>query len=274
MRACPYRTTTYRRKTACSSIRRTRTPSSIGTALALSVHGVYCSSAQCVRWLGNWWRPVFGCCFGFRKAPVLLALVSRVQLVCGQKVNRLPVVVHLGAWHANLIVSPGCKCANAPQRHSLASLLGWPVGVGQEGACLPRAHSACKALANQAGACLSRAHSACKPSRWHKPIWSHLLTWCGVCGVLRALCRPQADLKNSDDFASVAPVTEFAHEMTVRVRGYLEKEAKRRGVPLLEASKATPMRWLSIVVMAAIYISTLPSFFAGEYWTLLVTPFT
>lgn len=85
---------------------------------------------------------------------------------------------------------------------------------------------------------------------------------------------PQADLKNSDDFASVAPVTEFAHEMTVRVRGYLEKEAKRRGVPLLEASKATPMRWLSIVVMAAIYISTLPSFFAGEYWTLLVTPFT
>ena len=84
---------------------------------------------------------------------------------------------------------------------------------------------------------------------------------------------PEAEMKNPDELPSTAPVTEFAHELTVRVRSYLQTEAKRRGVPLLEASKATPERWLEIGILACLYVSTLPSFFGGEYWTLVATPF-
>ena len=72
----------------------------------------------------------------------------------------------------------------------------------------------------------------------------------------------------------LAPVSEFAHELRQEVQKYFEKEAKRRGVPLMQAIKATPARWALMLTWAAIFVATLPSFFAGEYWTLIGTPFT
>ena len=62
--------------------------------------------------------------------------------------------------------------------------------------------------------------------------------------------------------------------MRTKVHEYLKKEAERRGVPLLEASKATPTRWVELFVLAALFVSTLPAFFRGELWTLLATPIT
>jgi hypothetical protein len=43
---------------------------------------------------------------------------------------------------------------------------------------------------------------------------------------------------------------------------------------LIQAIKATPARWAQLTVLFALFASTLPSFFGGEYWTLLATPFT
>lgn len=70
------------------------------------------------------------------------------------------------------------------------------------------------------------------------------------------------------------PVSDFAHELRTKVQGYLKREAERRGVPLLEASKATPARKAELALLAAIFISTIPAFFRGELWTLVATPLT
>jgi len=48
--------------------------------------------------------------------------------------------------------------------------------------------------------------------------------------------------------------------------------AKRRGITLYQATKATPERWFMIFILSTLFISTLPSFVTGQYWTLLVTP--
>jgi hypothetical protein len=41
------------------------------------------------------------------------------------------------------------------------------------------------------------------------------------------------------------PVSEFALELTARTKAYFEKEAERRGVPLLEATKASLLYFCS-----------------------------
>lgn len=85
---------------------------------------------------------------------------------------------------------------------------------------------------------------------------------------------PAYETKDESEIPKLAPVSEFAHELRQEVQKYFEKEAKRRGVPLMQAIKATPARWALMLTWAAIFVATLPSFFAGEYWTLIGTPFT
>lgn len=83
---------------------------------------------------------------------------------------------------------------------------------------------------------------------------------------------PEAESNNPDAIPNMAPVSSFALELQMRVKEYFEGEAKRRGVPLIEAIKATPMRWAQLILLCSIFVATLPAFFAGEYWTLLATP--
>eukprot|EP00040_Diaphanoeca_grandis_P038365 m.256350 g.256350 ORF g.256350 m.256350 type:complete len:455 (-) comp34305_c0_seq1:318-1682(-) len=85
---------------------------------------------------------------------------------------------------------------------------------------------------------------------------------------------PEYESKDPSSLAEEAPVSPFALELRKRVGEYLKGEAKRRGVPLLEASKATPTRWVLLFFLASLFVATLPSFVAGEWWTLLATPFT
>lgn len=75
-----------------------------------------------------------------------------------------------------------------------------------------------------------------------------------------------------DGVAEMAPVTPFAHELRTKVRAYFEGEAKRRGVPLLEAMKATPERWLEIAGLVAVLCSLLPAFLRGELWACFAAP--
>ena len=64
----------------------------------------------------------------------------------------------------------------------------------------------------------------------------------------------------------------FEIELKKEVKGYFEKEAKRRGVSFFQATKATPRRWLEILSLTCLFLSTVPSLIAGESWTLLATP--
>ncbi|EGD79088.1 microsomal delta-5 desaturase [Salpingoeca rosetta] len=74
--------------------------------------------------------------------------------------------------------------------------------------------------------------------------------------------------------ADGAPVSAFGKELVDQVKHYFEGEAKRRGVSLLDATKATPMRWLELFVLFSLFLATLPGFFRGEYWTLIAMPLT
>ena len=64
----------------------------------------------------------------------------------------------------------------------------------------------------------------------------------------------------------------FERELKDRVLEYFRGEAARRGVSLIEATKATPRRWAEIGLLLLLFVSTVPAFVRGEAWTLLVTP--
>ena len=64
----------------------------------------------------------------------------------------------------------------------------------------------------------------------------------------------------------------FELELKKEVKQYFEGEAKRRGVSFFTATKATPRRWLEILVLTCIFVATVPAFVRGENWTLLATP--
>jgi len=82
---------------------------------------------------------------------------------------------------------------------------------------------------------------------------------------------PEPEKTTSDQ--SQRPLSAFALELQSRVRDYFAAEAKRRGVSLLQATKATPAKWMQLALMFALFSATLPYFLAGRYWTLLLTPF-
>lgn len=68
-------------------------------------------------------------------------------------------------------------------------------------------------------------------------------------------------------------VDQFELELKDMARQYFVREAKRRGVSFQQATKATPLRWCQVVVLAAAYLATVPSMLRGEWWTLVVSPF-
>jgi len=83
---------------------------------------------------------------------------------------------------------------------------------------------------------------------------------------------PAYESKDPEELPQMPPVSEFAHELTARTKTYFEKEATRRGVPLLEASKASPGRWAMVTVLFGLFLSTIPAFVRGEWWSLAGTP--
>jgi len=84
---------------------------------------------------------------------------------------------------------------------------------------------------------------------------------------------PEYEMK-SDGLPEEAPVSPFARELRSRVRALFASEAKRRGVPILQATKATPWRWMELTILLGLFVATLPAFLRGEWWTLLATPLT
>lgn len=64
----------------------------------------------------------------------------------------------------------------------------------------------------------------------------------------------------------------FTQDMRKMIQDHFRPEAERRGISLRQATKATPRRWLWIVSLMVSFFATLPSYFAGQWWTLLATP--
>lgn len=64
----------------------------------------------------------------------------------------------------------------------------------------------------------------------------------------------------------------FGEAVKFQVKEYFQGEAKRRGLSLQEATKATPARWTEILILGAIFLSTFPGFFRGDWRFLLLFP--
>ncbi|KAG0600624.1 hypothetical protein M758_11G048500 [Ceratodon purpureus] len=66
----------------------------------------------------------------------------------------------------------------------------------------------------------------------------------------------------------------FGEALKFQVKEYFEGEAKRRNVSLREATKATPARWTEIAILGAMFLSTFPGFFRGDWRFLFLFPLT
>jgi len=65
---------------------------------------------------------------------------------------------------------------------------------------------------------------------------------------------------------------EFVRDAKKLLISYFLPIAKRRGITLYQATKATPERWMWLALLTTLFVSSLIPFVAGKYWTLLVTP--
>eukprot|EP01089_Gocevia_fonbrunei_P006819 TRINITY_DN17830_c0_g1_i1.p1 TRINITY_DN17830_c0_g1~~TRINITY_DN17830_c0_g1_i1.p1 ORF type:complete len:465 (+),score=82.76 TRINITY_DN17830_c0_g1_i1:34-1428(+) len=64
----------------------------------------------------------------------------------------------------------------------------------------------------------------------------------------------------------------FEKEVKEEVYDYFKKESERRGISLLEATKATPVRWAEMMFDLVITLATVPFLVMGYWWALFVTP--
>lgn len=65
---------------------------------------------------------------------------------------------------------------------------------------------------------------------------------------------------------------DFVRDAKQLLLSYFLPIAKRRGITLYQATKATPERWLIIFALFTLFALSLAPYIAGQYWTLLVTP--
>jgi len=83
----------------------------------------------------------------------------------------------------------------------------------------------------------------------------------------RALVDPREKehetFKWGSDFTE--PRSAFARQVQEEVADYFRKEAKRRGISLLAATKATPWRWFEFMIIMVAFVATFP-FFVQGYW--------
>jgi len=65
----------------------------------------------------------------------------------------------------------------------------------------------------------------------------------------------------------------FVKEIKAMVKDHFSRRAKKLGITVRQATKATPKRWALLVFLMSLFLSTIPSYVSGKYWTLIVTPF-
>lgn len=73
------------------------------------------------------------------------------------------------------------------------------------------------------------------------------------------------DWKNFDNDA-------FVCDMKQLLYNYFQPIAKEKNCSIYQATKASPEKWAIICILAIAFVSTLPPYISGQYWTLFVTP--
>lgn len=68
------------------------------------------------------------------------------------------------------------------------------------------------------------------------------------------------------------PASEFAVEIKAAVVDYFKSEAERRGIPVIQAIKATPLKWLQIFFYAAIFAVAIKHSLTGDPWMIVGLP--
>ena len=64
----------------------------------------------------------------------------------------------------------------------------------------------------------------------------------------------------------------FAEELIEQVTNYFKSESKRRGVSLLQATKATPRRWAEMIIFSLGFLITIPFFVQGYWFSVIALP--
>jgi len=64
----------------------------------------------------------------------------------------------------------------------------------------------------------------------------------------------------------------FEQELKESVTNYFRNEANKRGITLLQSIKATPQRWLEMLVIVSLTLVSLYFLVKGKWWSLFVAP--
>jgi len=65
---------------------------------------------------------------------------------------------------------------------------------------------------------------------------------------------------------------DFTSELRREVKAHFETEAKRRGISLLAATKATKARYFEMILFTSLFLISLPFFIQGYYITIVLVP--
>jgi len=66
--------------------------------------------------------------------------------------------------------------------------------------------------------------------------------------------------------------TPFEKEVREEVYNYFKKESERRNISIMEATKATPARWIEMYTILFLMLLSTPFLVMGHWWALFVTP--
>ena len=80
---------------------------------------------------------------------------------------------------------------------------------------------------------------------------------------------PRADVTGRSD---PGEPDRFEEELKEMAQAHFSAEAKRRGISMFQATKATPKRWLEIALVAAGFMATTAPLVRGEWWALFLSP--
>merc|ERR1712110_272600 len=89
---------------------------------------------------------------------------------------------------------------------------------------------------------------------------------------IQFLSEREANEDSVFDWEDQSKEAQFSREVVAEVKEYFQKEAKRRGISLLEATKATKRRWVEMILFSAIFLTLVPFYVSGYWFSIFVLP--
>ena len=89
---------------------------------------------------------------------------------------------------------------------------------------------------------------------------------------IQFLSTREANEDSVFDWENESKEAQFSREVVAEVKEYFQKEAKRKGISLLEATKATKRRWTEMILFSSVFLCTVPFYVSGYWFSLFVLP--